>query len=69
MTPPGVFDHTPAHGDFCVKGTHNELGVRGYGVRGMRVYDFGWVLGERCWGPPAKSPMRLQMHATTRILC
>lgn len=63
-TPLGVFDHTPDHGDFRAEGTRNKLGVRGYGVKGMRVFDFGWVLGERGWGPPGKSPMRLQMHAT-----
>ena len=33
-------------------------------MRGMRVYDFGWVMAERGWGPPGKSIMRLQMHAT-----
>jgi hypothetical protein len=64
VTPLGVFEHTPAHGDFRAEGTRNKFGVRGYGVRGMRVYDFGWVLGERGWGPPGRSPMRLQMHAT-----
>jgi hypothetical protein len=63
-TPLGVFEHTPVHGDFRAEGTRNKLGVRGYGVKGMRVFDFGWVLGERGWGPPGKSPMRLQMHAT-----
>jgi hypothetical protein len=63
-TPQGVFAHTLDNPDFRAEGTPNELGVRGYGARGMRVYDFGWVRTTRGWGPPAESVMRLQMHAT-----
>ncbi len=63
-TPLGVFQHTLDNMDFRAEGTKNSLGIRGYGVRGMRVYDFGWVMAERGWGAPAKSIMRLQMHAT-----
>jgi hypothetical protein len=50
--------------DYRAEGTRNALGIRGYGVQGMRVYDFGWVPGERTWGRGGISPMRLQMHAT-----
>jgi hypothetical protein len=64
VTPLGVFEHTTANMDFRAEGTKNELGIRGYGVRGMRVYDFGWVMADRGWGTPGKSVMRLQMHAT-----
>jgi hypothetical protein len=64
VTPTGVFEHTLANPDFRAEGTQNELGVRGYGRRGMRVFDFGWVLGQRGWGSGGTSPMRLQMHAT-----
>ncbi len=64
VTPLGVFEHTTANMDFRAEGTRNDLGVRGYGVRGMRVYDFGWVMADRGWGTPGKSAMRLQMHAT-----
>ncbi|MFP3747298.1 hypothetical protein SB816_29975, partial [Achromobacter sp. SIMBA_011] len=39
-------------------------GIRGYGAHDMRIYDFGWVEGERGWGKGGKSPMRFQMHAT-----
>jgi len=63
-TPLGVFPHTLDNMDFRAEGTKNSLGIRGYGVRGMRVYDFGWVMAERGWGAPRKSIMRLQMHAT-----
>ena len=64
LTPLGVFEHTIAHLDFRAEGTRNEFGVRGYGVKGMRVFDFGWVIGERTWGDGGLSPMRLQLHAT-----
>jgi hypothetical protein len=63
-TPLGVFRHTPANPDFRAEGTVNANGIRGYGVRGMRVFDFGWVVAERGWGSGGFSPMRLQMHAT-----
>jgi hypothetical protein len=63
-TPTGVFEHSVANFDFRAEGTVNEFGIRGYGVKGMRVYDFGWVPAERGWGPPGQSLIRLQMHAT-----
>jgi hypothetical protein len=64
LAPLGVFTHGIEHLDFRAEGTRNEFGVRGYGVKGMRVFDFGWVVGERTWGRGGLSPMRLQMHAT-----
>lgn len=64
QTPTGVFDHTVADGDFRAEGTKNELGIRGYGRKGMRVYDFGWQQALRGWGRGGLSTMRLQMHAT-----
>lgn len=63
-TPLGVFAHTLANMDFRAEGTRNAQGIRGYGVKGMRVYDFGWVEAERGWAPPGKGIMRLQLHAT-----
>lgn len=63
-TPLGTFDHVPANPDFRAEGTRNTLGIRGYGVRGSRVYDFGWVQAPKGWGNQAVSVMRLQMHAT-----
>jgi hypothetical protein len=63
-TPTGVFDHSIDNLDFRAEGTKNEYGVRGYGVRGMRVYDFGWQEAVRGWGAGGESLMRLQMHAT-----
>jgi len=64
VTPTGVFEHTMDNMDFRAEGTLNENGIRGYGARGMRVYDFGWVEAERGWGKGGRSEIRLQMHAT-----
>jgi hypothetical protein len=63
-TPLGVFEHTIDNLDFRAEGTKNENGIRGYGAKGMRVYDFGWQLANKGWGDRSPSIMRLQMHAT-----
>ena len=64
ITPPGVFAHTLANKDFRSEGTLNKLGIRGFGRKGMRVYDFGWVRGKRGWGSGGLSQMRLLLHST-----
>ena len=64
LTPLGVFPHTLDNPDFRAEGTLNENHIRGYGRRGMRVFDFGWQQAQRGWGSGAVSQMRLQMHAT-----
>jgi hypothetical protein len=64
VTPTGVFEHTIANPDFFSQGTRNEFGIRGYGRKGMRVYDFGWQTAERGWGGGGEAELRLQMHAT-----
>lgn len=63
-TPLGVFAHTLDNPDYRALGTRNSLGIRGYGVKGMRVYDFGWVRQKKGWGNGEEIEMRLQMHAT-----
>jgi hypothetical protein len=63
-TPTGVFEHSTANLDFRAEGTKNEYGIRGYGRKGMRVYDFGWQEAVRGWGSFGESFMRLQMHST-----
>lgn len=63
-TPTGVFEHTIADLDFRAEGTKNEHGIRGYGIKGMRVFDFGWQQATKGWGDRKISTMRLQMHAT-----
>lgn len=63
-TPLGVFAHSLANPDFRAEGTLNENGIRGYGAKGMRVYDFGWQQVPKGWGDGKPIDMRLQMHAT-----
>ena len=63
-TPLGVFEHTVANPDYRALGTFNSAGIRGYGVKGMRIFDFGWQQAPKGWGDGAVSQMRLQMHAT-----
>jgi hypothetical protein len=63
-TPMGVFDHSTSNLDFRAEGTRNSEGIRGYGAKGMRIYDFGWQNVPKGWGDGALSQMRLQMHAT-----
>ncbi|RDU96311.1 hypothetical protein DWV00_24755 [Trinickia dinghuensis] len=64
VTPLGVFEHTPRNMDFRAEGTFNENGIRGYGARGSRIFDFGWTDALRGWGKGGVSSMRFQMHAT-----
>lgn len=64
ITPRGVFLHAPENPDYRAAGTYNENHIRGYGVRDMRVFDFGWQMAERGWGHGGTSPMRLAVHAT-----
>ena len=64
ITPRGVFLHSPDNPDYRAAGTYNENHIRGYGVRNMRVFDFGWQIAERGWGDGGSSPMRLAAHAT-----
>jgi hypothetical protein len=66
-TPVGVFEHALGSPDFRAEGTANDLGVRGYGERGRRVFDFGWVDARRGWAPGSQL-MRLQLHATDPLL-
>ncbi|WP_240648675.1 murein L,D-transpeptidase [Variovorax beijingensis] len=63
-TPLGVFEHSTANPDFRAEGTHNKLGIRGYGTKGLRVFDLGWQQARRLWGQGGLGTMRLQMHAT-----
>jgi len=67
-TPLGVFAHSIANPDFRAQGTKNENGIRGYGLKGLRVYDFGWQKAIKGWGYKDEFDLRLQMHATDPIL-
>lgn len=63
-TPLGIFEHTIDNLDYRAEGTKNSQGIRGYGVSGMRVFDFGWQSARQGWGERRMATMRLQMHAT-----
>jgi hypothetical protein len=67
VTPTGVFDHTIDNPDFRALGTKNDLGIRGYGEAGMRVFDFGWVRAPKSW-VQGEGLLRLQVHATDPVL-
>lgn len=62
-TPLGIFDHNTNNLDFRAEGTKNRSGLMGYGSKGMRVYDFGWVKARKTW-LPEMGEVRLQLHAT-----
>jgi hypothetical protein len=63
-TPLGVFSHDVTNPDFRAEGTKNKLGFRGYGLKDLRIYDFGWVKSPRGWGDGSMGELRLQMHST-----
>jgi hypothetical protein len=65
ITPVGVFGHGNEILDFRAQGTFNEHHVRGLGLAGMRVWDFGWQWAVKGWHTDgAGGDIRLQMHAT-----
>jgi hypothetical protein len=64
VTPLGVFPHTDAILDWRAEGTFNENHIRGLGLKGMRIWDFGWQVAVKGWLDNQSGPMRLLMHAT-----
>lgn len=64
ITPLGVYAHTLRNKDFRAEGTPNRSGILGYGRKGTRIFDFGWVEAERGWGSGGRSQMRLLLHST-----
>ncbi len=65
ITPIGVFLHSPAILDYRAEGTFNENGIRGLGLKGMRVWDFGWHPAEKGWRADREiGDIRLLLHAT-----
>lgn len=68
ITPTGVFINTADRLGYRALGTKNENGIMGIGVKGMRVWDFGWQEAEKGWLPSReKGPIRLEMHATDPV--
>jgi lipoprotein-anchoring transpeptidase ErfK/SrfK len=64
LTPTGVFLHTNAILDWRAEGTFNAQHIRGLGLKGMRVWDFGWQVATKGWGTEEQGEIRLLMHAT-----
>jgi hypothetical protein len=65
ITPTGVFPHLAGILDYRALGTFNENHIRGLGLKGMRVWDFGWEQAEKGWLPDHQTgEIRLLMHAT-----
>ena len=65
ITPVGVFLHTDAILDYRAQGTFNENHIRGLGLKGMRVWDFGWQWAVKGWRADKEGgDIRLLMHAT-----
>ena len=64
LTPTGVFLHTNAILDWRAQGTFNTQHIRGLGLKGMRVWDFGWQVATKGWGTEEQGEIRLLMHAT-----
>lgn len=65
ITPTGWVEQIPENGTYRAQGTKNENGIRGYGAKGMRVWDFGWQNAYTGWMKrPEVHQIRMQMHAT-----
>ena len=65
VTPTGVFRHTGSILDYRAEGTFNDNHIRGLGLKGMRVWDFGWQQAEKGWtGDRETAEIRLLLHAT-----
>jgi hypothetical protein len=63
-TPIGVFLNDASILGYRAQGTYNENHVRGLGVHGMRVWDFGWQTTENWRTAGTTTQIRLEMHAT-----
>ena len=65
ITPTGAFVHGDGIVDYRAEGTFNDNHIRGLGVQGMRVWDFGWQQARKGWTQDGESAeIRLLLHAT-----
>lgn len=65
ITPTGWFEHVVENGSYRAQGTKNSNGIRGYGKKGMRVWDMGWQGAQTGWKKEEDiRQIRFQMHAT-----
>jgi len=68
ITPTGVFVHDASILDYRAEGTYNENHIRGLGLKGMRVWDFGWQTARKGWlDDGEQGQIRLLMHATDPV--
>lgn len=63
-TPVGVLLNDGSELGYRAQGTYNQNHIRGLGVKGMRVWDFGWQTSEDWRTPGATMQVRVEMHAT-----
>jgi hypothetical protein len=63
-TPVGVLLNDGAEIGYRAQGTFNQNHIRGLGVKGMRVWDFGWHTSDDWRTPGATMAVRVEMHAT-----
>lgn len=64
VTPTGVFPLDGHILDYRAEGTYNENHIRGIGLKGSRVWDFGWQ-DTQDWRTSGHSiKIRMEMHAT-----
>jgi len=68
LTPLGVVEHDGGILGWRAEGTPNSNGIRGLGVRGMRIWDFGWRQAQTGWlARPEMREIRLLVHATDPV--
>jgi hypothetical protein len=63
-TPVGVLLNDGSEIGYRALGTFNQNHIRGLGVKGMRVWDFGWQTTDDWRTPGATMQVRVEMHAT-----
>jgi hypothetical protein len=63
-TPLGVLLNDGSEIGYRAQGTFNQYHIRGLGVKGMRVWDFGWQTTDDWRTPGATMEVRVEMHAT-----
>ena len=63
-TPVGVFVNDSSILGYRALGTYNENHIRGIGIKGMRVWDFGWQMTDDWRKKDVPMAIRMEMHAT-----
>lgn len=67
-TPTGVFTLDGSILDYRAQGTFNENHIRGIGLKGSRVWDFGWQTTTDWRTNTDTMQIRMEMHATDPVL-